>query len=91
MALLLQCSEEVKEPFDAISNWRQLMGPTRPASAQLSHPNSLRGLFALTDVRNALHGSDSPESVYREAQIIFPSINLHTLIQEMRKKSNSIT
>lgn len=52
------------------------MGPTKVFKAIYSHPNSLRGLFGLTDTRNACHGSDSPESVRREIGIIFPDFRV---------------
>lgn len=51
------------------------MGPTKVFKSMFSHPNSIRGLFGLTDTRNACHGSDSPESVTREINIIFPDFN----------------
>jgi nucleoside-diphosphate kinase len=37
-----------------------------------SMPNSIRGLYGLTDTRNACHGSDSPQSVADEIRKIFP-------------------
>jgi nucleoside-diphosphate kinase len=37
-----------------------------------SHPNSIRGLYGLTDTRNACHGSDSEESALSEILKIFP-------------------
>lgn len=61
---------------NAISCWRELMGPTKVFRAIYSHPDSLRGIFGLTDTRNACHGSDSPESVRREIGIIFPEFRL---------------
>jgi nucleoside-diphosphate kinase len=52
--------------------WRQLLGPTKVFKAIHSHPDSIRGLFGLTDTRNACHGSDSVESVAKEIKIFFP-------------------
>lgn len=42
---------------NAISKWRQLLGPTKTYKAQFTAPNSIRGLFGLSDTRNAAHGS----------------------------------
>lgn len=33
------------------------MGPTKVFQAKLSHPNSIRGKYGLTDTRNVTHGS----------------------------------
>ncbi|XP_069786748.1 nucleoside diphosphate kinase 6 isoform X2 [Narcine bancroftii] len=57
---------------DAITHWRQLMGPTRVFRARYSAPLSIRGELGLTDTRNTTHGSDSPESAAREISFFFP-------------------
>lgn len=67
---------------NAISRWRELMGPTKVFKAIYTHPDSIRGQFGLTDTRNACHGSDSPESVQREVNIIFPELNLTELYRD---------
>ncbi|XP_063984346.1 nucleoside diphosphate kinase 6-like [Diachasmimorpha longicaudata] len=56
---------------NAISKWREIMGPTKVFQAQYSAPESIRGKFGLSDTRNATHGSDSIESAEREMQILF--------------------
>lgn len=56
--------------------WRQLLGPTKVFKTIYSHPESIRGLFGLTDTRNACHGSDSPESAVHEIRKIFPDFKL---------------
>lgn len=66
----------ILEREEAISKWRELLGPTKVFKAIHSHPDSIRGLFGLTDTRNACHGSDSPESVAQEIQKIFPNFKL---------------
>lgn len=45
---------------NAISTWREIMGPTKVAKAQLTHPDTIRGKYGLTDTRNATHGSGMP-------------------------------
>ena len=61
---------------NAIADWRELMGPTKVFKSIYSHPNSLRGMFGLTDTRNVCHGSDSEESVKREIEILCPEFNV---------------
>jgi nucleoside-diphosphate kinase len=53
---------------NAISVWRDLMGPTDPADAPLG---TIRGDFASVITENVVHGSDSPESADRELKLFF--------------------
>ena len=53
---------------NAISLWRDLMGPTDPADAP---PGTIRGDFASVITENVVHGSDSPESAGRELKLFF--------------------
>jgi nucleoside-diphosphate kinase len=53
---------------NAISVWRELMGPTDPADAP---PGTIRGDFASVITENVVHGSDSPESAARELKLFF--------------------
>ncbi len=53
---------------DAVSRVREAMGATDPSRAA---EGTLRRLFGTTITRNAVHGSDSPENVLREAGIFF--------------------
>lgn len=48
------------------------MGPTKVYKTIYTNPETLRGLYGLSDTRNACHGSDSLESVRREIGIFFP-------------------
>ncbi|MGB9589622.1 MAG: nucleoside-diphosphate kinase [candidate division WOR-3 bacterium] len=57
---------------DAVFRVREAMGTTDPAGAK---PGTLRRLFGTDITHNAIHGSDSPENVAREAGIFF-GINL---------------
>ncbi|KAF7998385.1 hypothetical protein HCN44_009783 [Aphidius gifuensis] len=67
---------------NAISKWRQIMGPTKVFYAQYSHPQSIRGKYGLTDTRNATHGSDSQESAEREMNIFFHDFDTLKWIKE---------
>ncbi|CAB3982627.1 nucleoside diphosphate kinase 6 [Paramuricea clavata] len=60
---------------DAISHWRDVMGPTKTTKAKLSHPYSIRGMHGLTDTRNATHGSDSVENAEKETTFFFPDFS----------------
>lgn len=53
---------------DAISIWRDLMGPTDPKDAP---PGTIRGDFASVITENVVHGSDSPDSAARELKLFF--------------------
>ncbi|XP_026175323.1 nucleoside diphosphate kinase 6 [Mastacembelus armatus] len=57
---------------DAISHWRELMGPTKVFRARYTSPSTIRARFGLTDTRNTTHGSDSVESAQREIIFFFP-------------------
>ncbi|XP_014470388.1 PREDICTED: nucleoside diphosphate kinase 6-like [Dinoponera quadriceps] len=61
---------------DAIVKWRRLMGPTKVYQAQYIAQNTIRGMFGLSDTRNATHGSDSTESASREITVFFKDFNI---------------
>lgn len=42
---------------NAIVDWRKLLGPTKVYKTQYSDPNTIRGLYGLSDTRNVAHGS----------------------------------
>lgn len=42
---------------NAIQDWRKLLGPTKVYQSQYTAPQSLRGLYGLSDTRNVAHGS----------------------------------
>ncbi|XP_011701055.1 PREDICTED: nucleoside diphosphate kinase 6-like isoform X2 [Wasmannia auropunctata] len=61
---------------DAIAKWRQLMGPTKVYQAQYNAQDTIRGMFGLSDTRNATHGSDSAQSAEREIMIFFKNFDI---------------
>lgn len=61
--------ELVKE--NAVEQWRQLIGPTNSLKAKTDVPNSLRALFGTDGQKNAVHGSDSLQSMKREMAFWF--------------------
>jgi len=57
---------------NAISYWRQLLGPTNTLKARDQAPESLRANYGTDGTRNALHGSDSHTGSEREIHFFFP-------------------
>lgn len=58
---------------NAIAKWRELMGATNPAEA---NEGTIRKLFAENIERNAVHGSDSPQSAEFEIGYFFAGVQL---------------
>lgn len=56
---------------DAVSYWRELIGPTNAVRARETDPDSLRARYGTDDQRNGLHGSDSHLSAQREVRFFF--------------------
>ncbi|KAJ3126393.1 thioredoxin domain-containing protein 6 [Nowakowskiella sp. JEL0407] len=63
----------VLEKAGAISAWREMVGPSNPQQAKEAAPDSLRAIFGMDSMRNAVHGSDSPQSAEREIALLFDS------------------
>ena len=62
------CIPVVLEGEGVIDRWRTLMGATNPKDAD---PNTLRDLFATDVEKNAVHGSDAPETAKFEIAYFF--------------------
>ncbi len=63
----------VLEGENAIARLREVMGATNPANAA---PGTIRKLYAANIERNAVHGSDAPETAAYEIGYFFPGIDL---------------
>jgi nucleoside-diphosphate kinase len=63
----------VLERENAVAEWRKLMGATNPANAEAG---TLRKIFAESIERNAVHGSDAPETAAQEIPFFFTSEDL---------------
>ncbi|KAM4522684.1 nucleoside diphosphate kinase 6 [Odontesthes bonariensis] len=74
---------------DAISHWRELMGPTKVFRARYTSPASIRAQFGLTDTRNTTHGSDSPEAAQREISFFFPEFHAEVWMEEEEPRFRS--
>src|SRR3712207_4541814 len=62
----------ILEGQDAVKAARQVIGATNPLEATTG---SIRGDFAIEVGKNMVHGSDSPESAQREANLFFPELS----------------
>lgn len=63
----------VLKGFDAINQWRNLMGATNPEQAKAG---TLRKDFGIDIDRNTVHGSDSESSAQREIGFFFAACDL---------------
>jgi len=63
----------VLEGESAIARLREVMGATNPAQAA---PGTIRKLYATNIERNAVHGSDAPETAAFEIGYFFPGVDL---------------
>lgn len=64
------------ERESAVKGLREVMGATNPANAA---DGTIRKLFAESIERNAIHGSDAPETAAQELAYFFNSIELNQL------------
>ena len=67
------CVTMVLERENAIARLREIMGATDPAKAA---PGTIRKDFAESIERNAIHGSDAPETAVFEISYFFPGLDL---------------
>jgi nucleoside-diphosphate kinase len=63
----------VLEGENVIARLREVMGATNPAHAA---PGTIRNLYATNVERNAVHGSDAPETAAFEIGYFFPGVDL---------------
>jgi nucleoside-diphosphate kinase len=63
----------VLEREDAITKWREVMGATNPANAA---EGTVRKQYAESIERNAVHGSDAPETAAIEIPFFFSTAEL---------------
>jgi len=67
------CVTMVLERENAIAHLREIMGATDPAKAALG---TIRKDLAASIERNAIHGSDAPETAAFEIGYFFPGVSL---------------
>jgi nucleoside-diphosphate kinase len=64
------------EREDAVKKLREVMGATNPANAA---EGTVRKLYAESIERNAIHGSDAPETAAEELAYFFTAVELKQL------------
>ncbi|KAJ3360532.1 Thioredoxin domain-containing protein 3 [Kappamyces sp. JEL0680] len=57
---------------NVVNAWKEMAGPEDPADAKNSAPNSLRALFGVDAVKNAVHASSNAERALHETNVLFP-------------------
>ena len=70
----------VLEGDNAIARWRDLMGPTNSTEAPAG---TLRGDFGTDIERNAVHGSDAPETAKLEISYWFNAGEIQALVEAL--------
>ena len=68
------------EGENAIARWRDLMGPTNSTEAPAG---TLRGDFGTDIERNAVHGSDAPETAKLEISYWFNASEIQALVEAL--------
>ena len=63
----------VLEGDDAVKRWRDLMGPTDSKKAP---PGTIRNMYGTDIERNAVHGSDGPDTARVELAFFFAGLEL---------------
>jgi len=59
---------------NGVAKLRALMGPADVEEARKHAPNSIRGKYAVSLIKNAVHCADSEESAKRELAMFFPCV-----------------
>ena len=62
------------------------MGPTKVMKTRYNDPDTVRGLFGLSDTRNCSHGSDSVETAKREINFFFPTFDLDAFFGSLEEE-----
>ncbi|KAM4732678.1 nucleoside diphosphate kinase homolog 5 [Anableps anableps] len=58
---------------DAVAHWKAIIGPDDIFKARETHPECLRAKYGSSDLKNAVHGSDSFLTAVREITFMFPN------------------
>ncbi|XP_011499304.1 PREDICTED: probable nucleoside diphosphate kinase 5, partial [Ceratosolen solmsi marchali] len=69
---------------NAIKEWKSLIGPKKVTNARIYAPDSIRGKYGRKgdDMKNTVHGSDSPQAAEREIHFFFPDRIEEPLLDE---------
>ncbi|XP_029297281.1 nucleoside diphosphate kinase homolog 5 isoform X2 [Cottoperca gobio] len=58
---------------NAIAHWKSIIGPVNSIKTRETHPGCLRAKYGTSDLKNALHGSESFHAAEREIKFMFPN------------------
>nr|XP_046261861.1 nucleoside diphosphate kinase homolog 5 [Scatophagus argus] len=58
---------------NAIAHLKSIIGPVNSIKARETHPESLRAKYGTSELKNALHGSESYHAAVREIKFLFPN------------------
>ncbi|XP_040904365.1 nucleoside diphosphate kinase homolog 5 [Toxotes jaculatrix] len=58
---------------NAVAHWKSIIGPVNSTKARETHPECLRAKYGTSDLKNALHGSESFHAAEREIKFMFPN------------------
>jgi nucleoside-diphosphate kinase len=56
---------------DAVTRFRDVIGPTNSQEAKATAPNTIRALYGSDSLRNAVHGSLTSSDYHRESEYFF--------------------
>ncbi|XP_034546038.1 nucleoside diphosphate kinase homolog 5 [Notolabrus celidotus] len=56
---------------NAVAHWKSIIGPVNSIKAGETHPECLRAKYGTSDLKNALHGSESFHAAEREIKFMF--------------------
>ncbi|XP_007948297.1 thioredoxin domain-containing protein 3 [Orycteropus afer afer] len=73
------CLLLVLAKWNAVSEWRRLMGPTDPEEARLLSPDSIRAHFGTSILHNAVHGASSAISAEETIRKLFGELDSENL------------
>ena len=58
---------------DAVTGWREMLGPPKLEDARTEKPDSLRAQFSIEGIEmNQIHGADTVENAEKEMDFFFP-------------------
>jgi len=58
-----------EDPFPLLN---ELSGPENPTVAKAENPESIRSIYGVDEIKNAIYGSKNAASVLRDAEVLFP-------------------
>ncbi|XP_015709686.1 thioredoxin domain-containing protein 3 isoform X2 [Coturnix japonica] len=74
---------------NAVSHWRDLLGPKIIEEAKKTNPNSLRAKYTVDNIDiNQLHGSSSVDDAQKELEFFFPQEQTFALIKPDAAKNH---